>query len=553
MDYMKKYLCFALFICLPSFCFSQLNLSQVLNQLDKVILDRQQITNLKLDSIQKLKEQFRYTRSTLQKYQLSDKIYKAYSKFETDSAGAYARYKLALAYEMNNLSCIEYAKLNIAEVYHIQGMYIEALRTVGDVKKEYLDKADLKYYFNIYRTLYGYMADYASDKTCKRLYTDKTDVYRDSLLAAQNKGSFNEVIVKTDELLRKGYYREALALLSPWLHKSDIDMMRSLCYTFAMAYRQAGDAEKEEYYFALSAIADLKTGTKEYLSLLELSKILFKKGDLDRAYAYMKTTMEDAAFCNARLRTIEASEIYPIVVKAYQHKLKKKELQRTLALSCVSLLAVLLAVLLFFLNKQKNKLSAFRKDLINLNKALKTSNGALKDSNVVLKASNASLVEANCIKEASVSQYMELCSLYIEKMGEYQHSLIRIASNEKTENLYKALKSSSFIDKELKDFYSHFDRTFLQLFPTFVDDLNNLLVPEGKIHPKVKGQLNVELRIFALIRLGISDSVKIASFLRYSIITIYNYRVKIRNAAKGDRNLLEKEVMNIGCFTNSTD
>ena len=130
-------------------------------------------------------------------------------------------------------------------------------------------------------------------------------------------------------------------------------------------------------------------------------------------------------------------------------------------------------------------------------------------------------------------------------MNEYQHSLIKIASNEKVEALYRALRSSEFIEEELKDFYLNFDKTFLELFPTFVEEFNKMLVPESRIYPKEKGQLNVELRIFALIRLGISDSAKIAKFLRYSVTTIYNYRVRIRNAAKGNRNTLEKEIMKI--------
>jgi hypothetical protein len=140
---------------------------------------------------------------------------------------------------------------------------------------------------------------------------------------------------------------------------------------------------------------------------------------------------------------------------------------------------------------------------------------------------------------------MELCSFYIEKISEYQHSLIKIATNQNVEKLFSALRSSEFIDDILKDFYLDFDKTFLTLFPTFVEDLNKLLVPEGQIRPKVPGQLNVELRIFALVRLGISDSSMIAKFLRYSVTTIYNYRVKVRNNAKGERNEFEKDVMDI--------
>jgi hypothetical protein len=428
--------------------------------------------------------------------------------------------------------------LNLAEVYATEGIYKEALDLAGTVDKSTLDAATLKYYFHVYRSLYGFMADYVATKAFHKRYADLKDIYRDSLMSVQDRASSTYSIVKADALLDKGNYKEALKLLLPWLKRCDNEMMRNLGYNLAIAYRQAGDEQKEEYYFCMSAIADLQSATKEYLSLLELSKLLYKKGDLERAYSYLKCTMEDAAYCNARLRTVETSEIYPIIDNAYQELLHKRSHQRMIAFACITLLAIVLAILLIYLNKQKNKLSLFRQNLIDLNEALKQSNSKLISTNV-------SLVEANHIKEASLSRYMELCSFYIDKMNEYQHSLIKIASNEKVEALYRALRSSEFIESELKDFYLNFDKTFLELFPTFVEEFNNMLVPEGRIYPKEKGQLNVELRIFALIRLGISDSAKIAKFLRYSVTTIYNYRVKVRNAAKGDRNTLEKEIMKI--------
>jgi hypothetical protein len=314
--------------------------------------------------------------------------------------------------------------------------------------------------------------------------------------------------------------------------------VRTLGYTLAMAYRQVGDKDREAYFLAISAINDLKAGTKEYLSLVELSDLLYKQGDLDRAYNYLKCSLEDAAYCDASLRTIEVSEIYLIVDKAYQQKLQKKNRQRTIATAFITVLAIILTILLFYLIKQRNRLAMLHKSLIDLNEKLKKSNESLLTS-------NTSLSESNEIKETIISRNMELCSFYIEKISEYQHSLIKIATNQNVEKLFSALRSSEFIDDILKDFYLDFDKTFLTLFPTFVEDLNKLLVPEGQIHPKVPGQLNVELRIFALVRLGISDSSMIAKFLRYSVTTIYNYRVKVRNNAKGERNEFEKDVMDI--------
>lgn len=535
---MKRYFCLITLICLPFIGFAQTNVEEALKTLDNIVKNKQTITQGRLNAIEAVKNKFKYTKSPDKLYKLSDQLYELYRSFNIDSAEIYAKHKLALAQSMNNASYIGRSKLNLAEVYATEGIYKEALDLVGTVDKSTLDAATLKYYFHVYRSLYGFMADYVATKAFHKRYTDLKDIYRDSLMSVQDRASSTYSIVKADALLDKGNYKEALKLLLPWLKRSDNEMMRNLGYNLAIAYRQAGDEQKEEYYFCMSAIADLQSATKEYLSLLELSKLLYKKGDLERAYSYLKCTMEDAAYCNARLRTVETSEIYPIIDNAYQELLHKRSHQKMIAFACITLLAIVLAILLIYLNKQKNKLSLFRQNLIDLNEALKQSNSKLISTNV-------SLVEANHIKEASLSRYMELCSFYIDKMNEYQHSLIKIASNEKVEALYRALRSSEFIESELKDFYLNFDKTFLELFPTFVEEFNNMLVPEGRIYPKEKGQLNVELRIFALIRLGISDSAKIAKFLRYSVTTIYNYRVKVRNAAKGDRNTLEKEIMKI--------
>ena len=140
---------------------------------------------------------------------------------------------------------------------------------------------------------------------------------------------------------------------------------------------------------------------------------------------------------------------------------------------------------------------------------------------------------------------MDQCITYIDKLDLYRKSLYKLISNGKTTELRKVLKSSSIIDDELKAFYNQFDETFLKLFPNFIEDFNKLLLPDEAIIPKNTWSLTTELRIFALIRLGITDSDKIAKFLRYSLTTIYNYKTKVRNKAKGDRNALESEIMKI--------
>lgn len=216
------------------------------------------------------------------------------------------------------------------------------------------------------------------------------------------------------------------------------------------------------------------------------------------------------------------------------------------AIVSISLLSIFLLIAIFYVYKQMKRVAAARHEVIDANKRLKELNEELHRYNLQLKEANHIIAENSYLKEEYIGRYMDQCSVYLEKMDNYRRSLGKIAATGKVDELYKNIKSSKFIEEELKEFYANFDNTFLQLFPTFVEDFNTLLAEGEQIYPKANERMSTELRIFALIRLGITDSVKIAQFLRYSVTTIYNYRTKVRNKAAGDRDQLEQEVMKIG-------
>ncbi len=149
------------------------------------------------------------------------------------------------------------------------------------------------------------------------------------------------------------------------------------------------------------------------------------------------------------------------------------------------------------------------------------------------------------IKEVYIARYLDRCVSYLDKLEQYRRSLEKLAMASRMEDLFKAIRSEQFLRDERKSFYSEFDKSFLELFPDFIADFNDLLVEEGKVYPKPGELLNTELRIFALIRLGVTDANRIAHFLGYSLATVYNYRSKIRNRAKGDKERFEQEVMEL--------
>lgn len=221
-------------------------------------------------------------------------------------------------------------------------------------------------------------------------------------------------------------------------------------------------------------------------------------------------------------------------------------MQQRVSIEIISLLVLFLLAAIWRIWKQQKKTSEAHRETKEANNQLKRLNAELVDFNKRLTEVNHAIAENSKIKEEYIAQFMDQCSLYIEKIDAYRKSLNKLLSAGKIDDLKKVLKSTDLMDDELKAFYRNFDATFLKLFPTFVTDFNKLLISEGQIVLKKEGQLNTELRVFALIRLGITDSVKIAQFLRYSVTTIYNYRTKTRNKALGNRNELEKRVMEIG-------
>ena len=210
------------------------------------------------------------------------------------------------------------------------------------------------------------------------------------------------------------------------------------------------------------------------------------------------------------------------------------------------MLSLVLLASLLYVRKQMSRIARARKETEEAYKRLEEMTRRLQASNAALSEANNSIAEISELKEVYIGRYMDQCMVYIEKLDTYRKSIGRLLKTGKSDELKELVKSTALTDDELKMFYEQFDRTFLRLFPTFVEDLNSLLLPEEAIQPKYTGSLNTELRIFALIRLGITDSDKIAKFLRYSLTIIYNYRTKVRNKARGDRSLLEAEVMKIG-------
>lgn len=545
---MKKVILIFVTIVLSGLLYAKENKSTdaLLREIDGIIKNRQTYGAEKEARIADLKKLLVEAASDEQRYGFCGRLFDEYRAYNLDSSFVYAQRKEELAHRLNKLDYLDDSAMNMAEVMGTTGMYKEALELLGKIDKKTLPDYLYGYYYHLYRTIYGLMGDYAVTEKAKKEYYRMTDLYRDSLLQINASDSLGHALVMADKYIVHARYDEAIDMLMKYYSKPSLDdhAQAMITYTISEGYRLKGDKQGQKHYLALSAIADLKSAVKEYVSLRKLASLVYEAGDIDRAYNYLKCSLEDATLCNARLRTLEISQVFPIIDQAYQLKTKRQQQEMKVSLICISLLSVFLLVAIFFVYKQMKKVAAARREVVDTNTLLQELNEELHDSNSQLKEMNHTLSEANYIKEEYIGRYMDQCSTYLDKMDLYRRSLNKIAAAGRVEELYKAIKSSQFLDEELKEFYANFDVTFLQLFPSFVEEFNALLTEP--MQPKPGELLNTELRIFALIRLGITDSTKIAQFLRYSVTTIYNYRTRVRNKAVGERDEFEAKVMQIG-------
>lgn len=475
-------------------------------------------------------------------------LFDEFRPYNTDSAFAYCKQREILALKTGNKDYITNAQLNTANVFGSIGMYKEALEIVDSIQYNTVPEYLLPYYFYIKRTVASYLVDFSIRKEDKERYRKIGNIYQDSLISLCVPGSFSYVINQADKYNSNGQCEKAVAILEDYLANNEYTTHdRAICAnTLAWAYQRLGNIDKQKENLLISSIADLQASVREYVSLRQLAVLLFQEGDIENAHELLQIAMDDAQKCNARLRILEINDIFPIVNAAFVQKIQEQKMQQRVSIVIISLLVLFLLAAIWRIWKQMKKTSEAHRETKEANNQLKRLNAELVDFNKRLTEANHAIAENSKIKEEYIVQFMDQCSLYIEKIDAYRKSLNKLLSAGKIDDLKKVLKSTDLMDDELNAFYRNFDATFLKLFPTFVTDFNKLLISEGQIVLKKEGQLNTELRVFALIRLGITDSVKIAQFLRYSVTTIYNYRTKTRNKALGNRNELEKRVMEIG-------
>ncbi|HEY9049774.1 MAG TPA: DUF6377 domain-containing protein [Ohtaekwangia sp.] len=509
-----------------------------LQELDDILQHREDYVRQKNERINHLKAELKNA-TAANRYFLYVRLCEEYKTFTYDSAFVYVRKLQREAYRLGDPSKIASAKVKLGFILLSSGMFNEALDSLLTVKQKYLsDSMKINYYGVIARTYYD-LVDFNRDQYFTERYTQLGNRYIDSALMLCNKSSHDYYSLRAMKYLRMDNYPAATAdlehvLATPGISDGTLAIAAS---TLGYIFQQVGRMDDAINMLIEASKADNRSSTKETLAILNLAELLYKKGDVLRAYDYVKLAMDDANFYGARHRKIQVAAIFPIIEG---NKLNTVERQRRLLFVYAILITVLSAITVSFaviIYKQFKKLKEADENI-------KRANAGLQEANNMLQQVNNHLMEANKIKEEYIGYYFNINSEYLVKIQAFKQAIDTKLMTKKYDDIRYVVNNIN-LKKEREDLYFSFDKVFLKLFPDFVTTFNSFFKEEDRIVLKDGQLLNTELRIFALIRMGIHDTEKIAKILDYSINTIYNYKARIKSKSIVPNDEFEQKIMEI--------
>ncbi|MGQ1946529.1 DUF6377 domain-containing protein [Geofilum sp. OHC36d9] len=521
----------------------------MLNRIDVAIKNQDFIVKQKELFIEKIKAQLVYSNLTSEsQYLIYKQLADEYQAYQADSLKFYAQKRLTAAMATTNKEWITDSKINMALVQAKSGFFHSAVDILDDINKKILTRTQLINYYIAYSDTYVYWMEFNDGIDVSSLVEKKSRV-QDSLIQLLPVDSYEYAVHNGTRFIESGIYDQAEVILMKFLPrlKPDTRDYAVLTSLLAYLYDQKGNAEKQKQFLALSALADIKGAIMENTSLRTLALLLFNEGKVQRPNMYIKKCMDDANFFNARLRNLQTSRILPIIDKAYQEDKARQEKKLSLLLIIISILSFILLVAILAVIRQMFKLSKAQKRILHINDQLTVLNHNLQLANEQYLQTNVSLADANHIKEQFISNFLDICTEYIDKLGRLKQTIHLKVNAGQIKDVLRMTDSASDTARELKELYANFDRAFLNIYPNFIEEFNKLLRPEEQYKESADGALNHELRVFALIRLGITDSNKIATFLHYTLRTIYNYRSKVKSKALNQNDNFEEKVHQL-CF-----
>ncbi len=497
---------------LPASAIDRRKVAEAYSALDASLAKRREYMAERQGYIDSLKSVFDADTS---RHDLMMAIGDAYTGFDNDSALMYFSRGASLP-EPQNMPF----RWRLASLLPLSAFFDIATATFDSIDSSAVPDSLLSSYYNCGRQMHSYIAAFFKNHPeVSGSHSAAALDLQKRMLEVLPEGSPEYRFNEAEFHFLSGHTEMAKVLLSEVLSDSDMPakLLARAAHHMSSLARDAGDEEAYRYYLATSARADVESATLEVASLQELGSGVYADGDIDRAHRYLSSALENAVECGAPLRMVETSRALPIIEHAHAGNIARSRSTVNYVLAAMSLLLVVLGILLFVLRRDMQRMAALQNKLR----------------------------AANTAKEVYISQFLQLCSIYMDKLNQFCKIAVRKLAAGQADDLYRITKSGKFVEEQSREFYEVFDSAFIHIYPDFVQQVNALLRPDAQITLAPGEVLNTDLRILAFMRLGIEESPRIAQILNYSLNTIYSYRNRLKARAI-DRENFEADIMRIG-------
>lgn len=517
--------------------------NQLYKQLDAALAQRAHYVELKEKSLNEIKQGAKYVTSNEDKLKLYEQLANEYKAYEYDSAMTYVNKGLILAQKNNNILFNKRFQLSQTRLLITRGFYAEAKEILQKIEPQE-DSHDYQflYYYTLYE-LYNNWSTYCENNEFSKNYNQlKVNYLKKAIELSPKKDAFYYYLLgelyyysnhpNNNRTIQ--YYKKALSMEKP-----DSRLHAMTAFALSEVYKKSNNQELMEHYLLVAAISDITSATKENVALQDIALFIYKHKtrSLNKAQEYINLSLEDAYAYNNRLRRIEISSKLQMITNAYTDDIKTTNRLLNIALLVIILLLLGVGISSLFIRK-KNRLLKQKKDEITATSA------KMEILNEQLHLINAELKNTNQKRERLVKVYIDLSYKNIERNQKLRTLAVRKIKANQSKELLSLLSSSTNTEKENKEFLTEFDKAFLSLYPTFITELNKQLTESAHIQLKENGEMPPILRVCALLRLGITESSKIAGILSYSPQTVYNYRSLLKNNAI-DKEHFEENVLRL--------